>query len=284
MSKKDGLRIVDMCIYIDENIYKDNYDELKIFDYLKTIAQSLALHKKYFKNIQDYEPFSLYVATRIFLRLINKRQFLPDNDKHKLEKVKSVLNLMKKLLYPCKVEYQNSAYNDVIKEEFEDTRDLYNQVKSDLIHDVMRTQQGVLTVDINIYLRQLKKCIWNVIDTTPYCNDFVIKSNLYMSILLSFLRSITISNKNKVRISTSYVRSNSKIYEEMLNSIYKIEQETAPVLWHLDKNFLDYVRILLIRVQEQIIYDIQELQHYQIPSEDFITEILMQPLKEIEND
>lgn len=284
MSKKDGLRIVDMCIYIDENIYKDNYDEVKIFDYLKTIAQSLALHKKYFKNIQDYEPFSLYVATRIFLRLTNKRQFLPDGDKHKLEKIKSVLNLMKKLLYPCKVEYQNSAYNDVIKERFGDTRDLYNQVKSDLIHDVMKTQQGVLTVDINIYLRQLKKCIWNVIDATPYCNDFVIKSNLYMSILLSFLRSLTISNKNKVRISTSYVRSNSKIYEEMLNSIYKIEQETAPVLWHLDKDFLDYVRILLIRVQEQIIYDIQELQHYQIPSEDFITEILMQPLKEIEND
>jgi len=282
-NKKDGLRIVDMCKYIDEHIYTDDYDEVKIFDYLKTTIQSIALHKKYFHHLQDYEPFSVYMATRIFLRLVNKKQFLPDNDPHKLAKVKSVLNMIKKLFYPCKVEYQNSAYNLVIKAEFDDTSDLYTHLQNELVETVINTQQTLLKVDVEEYLRQIKRIIWEIINSTPY-TDKVIKNNLYVSVLISFLRSITLSNKNKKRISSNYFYNNARLYEETLNEIYKTEQDNAPVVWNLDVGFIPYIKILLLRVQEKIIQDIQELRNYQIPNEDFITEVLMEPLKEINND
>ena len=92
------------------------------------------------------------------------------------------------------------------------------------------------------------------------------------------------SKKNKLRLSSDYMRANARLYNNTLTEIYKIEQETAPVLWHLEKDFISYVRILYLRVKEQITKDIQELSQLNIPSDDFIEELLMQPVKEKSND
>lgn len=281
--KKDKLRIVDMCIYIDKHIYTDNYDEDLIFKYLKTITKSLAIHKNYFNNIQDYDPFSVIAATRVFLRLINKKQFLPDGDPNKLEKVKSVLNLIKSILYPCKVDYQQLAYNDVIKENFENTKSIYEKIKQELTQEVIDSTRPLLEVEVQQYLRRIKSVVWQVVEETPFKNKKD-KYELYTSLLLSLLRALTPSKNNAMRIKLNQDKGMKCYYDVILNKVYEEELQSAPVSWNLDGSITGYIKILLIRVREKIIQDIKELTHYQICGEDFITNVLMYPLKEYKDD
>ena len=92
MKRKLPVRPVDMCIYIDEHAYEPNHDVEKIFNYLESLFYVLSMRKKFFNKESDYKEFSLYAATSAYLRLTNKKQFLPDGDPKKIEKIKSILN------------------------------------------------------------------------------------------------------------------------------------------------------------------------------------------------
>lgn len=148
----DRLKITDMCKYIDANIYKETFDEELIFKYLTTIIKSLALHKGFFKNIQDYEPYSLMTATRLYLRLTDKRQFLPNDNPNKLDKVKSVLNMIKSLLYPCKIDFQKQFYAENTKSINRQTPET-NGVDTFIITEVQCTNRPILESEINNYLK-----------------------------------------------------------------------------------------------------------------------------------
>lgn len=128
--KKFKVRPVDMCIYIDENIYKPDHDVQKIFEYLQCLFYSLSMKKRYFNTEYDYEQYSLYGATQVYLRLTNDKQFLEDEDK-KLPRVKSVLNYIKNVLYPFKVNYQKDTFNEVYKEEYLGA-EINDQIKDDI--------------------------------------------------------------------------------------------------------------------------------------------------------
>ena len=43
MNSQNGKRIVDLCIYVDENAYKQDHDKEKIFDALYRIVYSLSM-------------------------------------------------------------------------------------------------------------------------------------------------------------------------------------------------------------------------------------------------
>lgn len=43
INSQNGKRIVDLCIYIDENVYKENHDKEKIFDALYRIVYALSV-------------------------------------------------------------------------------------------------------------------------------------------------------------------------------------------------------------------------------------------------
>lgn len=62
-----------MCIYIDENIYKEDKDEEKIFQYLFHIFFMLSHKNNLFQNTQDYEDFALYAASCTMMRYKNPR-------------------------------------------------------------------------------------------------------------------------------------------------------------------------------------------------------------------
>ena len=114
--KKDPkVKYTDMCIYIDEHIYSGNFDEEKVYKYLYLIISMLAHKGKYFYRAEDYENFSLYMATHIYKRLTNPKQFQVDeNGKPKLEKIKSILNYIKKIINPIRINYQQEFYDQSI--------------------------------------------------------------------------------------------------------------------------------------------------------------------------
>ena len=98
-------RIVDLCIYVDKNLYNPEADKEKLFDSIYRIVYSLALKQKIFQKWEDYEPFALFATSRLFHRAQNPKQFLPENHPKKMKKIKSILNFVKKIMYPLQVDY-----------------------------------------------------------------------------------------------------------------------------------------------------------------------------------
>ena len=73
--KKPNIKYTDMCIYIDNHIYTDDCDDVKVFEYIFHIITMLSHQASYFKSTADYEDFALQGASRVFMRLKNPKQF-----------------------------------------------------------------------------------------------------------------------------------------------------------------------------------------------------------------
>lgn len=102
--KPADVTYTDMCIYVDENVYRDDLTEIEqeqIYIYIYHICYMLACKGKYFKTFEDYDNFALYTAAKLYARLIDARQF---EDPPKLNKIKSILNYAKNTLYGMKVD------------------------------------------------------------------------------------------------------------------------------------------------------------------------------------
>ena len=65
----------DMCIYIDNNIYTDNYDVNTVYEYLYHIIFMLAKQSQLFNKHKYYDSFAIFGASRVYFRLTNKKQF-----------------------------------------------------------------------------------------------------------------------------------------------------------------------------------------------------------------
>ena len=275
-------RAVDMCIYIDENIYKENHNQDLIFGYIQWLFYSLSIKKKYFKVFSDYDNYALYAATQTYLRLTDKRQFLPESDPRRMNKIKSVLNFIKRIMYPLKVNYQKSTFNDVIKvdESVEyNGLDIYSSVRSDLTADIFRQNLPFLGVEIESYLNTLQRAIKNVIKQTPYRKDKTMVHRLYVSCLITFLNSITLSKNNYNKLfEDGRIKKVSELY---IDNIYAEEIANALTCWRLPDNFKPYINVLLARIKQNVASDIKSLIHDYEPSENIIQDILMTPISEM---
>lgn len=65
-----------------------------------------------------------------------------------------------------------------------------------------------------------------------------------------------------------------------MTDIMQEESKTAPIVYDLDKKYLDYVAFLLQKIKSRIIKDIQELSDAYVLSSDMIEDILMSNLSE----
>ena len=115
------MKITDMCKFVDENferLIKEPDRELEdtIVKYLFFIIESLAKTLRYFNNSEDYEDFSLFLTSEMFLimrKRIERAGEVTSNGKV-IEPIKSCLNYIKMILYPYKVQYQQGNYSDVL--------------------------------------------------------------------------------------------------------------------------------------------------------------------------
>ena len=80
--KSEKIKYTDMCIYIDNNINKPDADVDKIYDYLVKLSYMLAHKRWFFKCKTEYDDFATYFASVVYMRMTNKRQFLPETDKN----------------------------------------------------------------------------------------------------------------------------------------------------------------------------------------------------------
>lgn len=248
--KPENVRYVDMCIWCDENAYTENCDNEKLYQYLYFIAIMLAHKAKYFNKVKDYEDFALYMASQTYYRLKNPKQYqIDDNGNPKMTKLKSVLNYMKSTLYPRKVDFQQQNYAQT-QISIDDT-DYYSEYSFlDRLED---TIDELTLVEFEACLQDTVHTIKYFLNRIPYRKGTAEWQNIYMSCLLTFLDSITLSN-NDIRRIKNYSRNTSNKYFALIND-YK-EQSDCVTLFHLDEKYRDYILILVREIKRIIANDL----------------------------
>lgn len=245
--RPSNLTITEMCIYIDHHVYDVEIDENLIFEYLFHIINSLALKRKLFNNHQYYENFAVYAATKVFLRLLNKKQFQYDeNGNPKLPKVKSVLNLIKKILYPLKVDFEQSEYYQIHKPDSEDllfTDYTFNNLLYKSMDDSSKR-------DFNSVLNDIDNICREFLTHIPYKKHSVEWLNIYTSVMLTLCKQLTFNKKMKKYIS--HLNESGRLTENHLTETYNKLQEQSVILFHLDDSFYEYI-LLLVKELKQIL-------------------------------
>ena len=264
-----------MCIWVDANAYKEGVDKEKLFDSLYRIVYALALKQKIFHRYDDYQPFALEVACKLYQRIINPKQFLPDDNPRKMKKIKSILNFVKRIMYPMQVEYQKSNFGQQFIPEMDEAT--IRNIREELTIKSRSQGHSLLHVEFENYLNKICHTVKSFLSTTPYCYDEVMTHNLYISILLSLLNQMTLSRNNKNRLKQRMKKGYG--VEAYINSIYDEEQKDSIMLFHIDPKMYNYVAILVARVRKLIIKDMRDLIGYSEPSDAVIQSILTSPLE-----
>ena len=72
-TKPKDMRFVDMVIWVDKNMYKDDCDDEKLYEYLYLIISMLASKKKLMNTWSDYMDFYMWAASRVYMRIKSKK-------------------------------------------------------------------------------------------------------------------------------------------------------------------------------------------------------------------
>ena len=147
--KIENLKIVDMCQYVDENVYRENLTEDEknlIFKYLYFIVYSIskAHNILYYEN--DYDNFSMYLAEWLYFRLVSNEQNLPP--------IESVKNYVVAVLNKRKIRWQQSekyktVFDDYLTEDDNKKTTLdVNAYMSKLRDEVDSTNTVILSNDV----------------------------------------------------------------------------------------------------------------------------------------
>lgn len=258
---KPKIRYVDMAIWIDENVYLSQCDDNKLFEYLYHLVYMLSVKSKYFNSCELYDSFAIYVATDVYFRLKNKKQFeFNDDGQPKLAKIKSVLNYIKQILGFRRISFQQTEYAQCITpEEKEIPYSNFNYVLQQSCDDLRY-------VEFDVYLDDIAKTIKWAIKDIPYKKDIATWNNIYLSCLLTYLDQITISNKDMRRLKGT--EKDGQYDDNTLFKIYKEQTELKPILYHLDNSFSDYIKILVKEIKDEISLDLTSILYEDIYNSD----------------
>ena len=252
----------DMCIYIDDHIYTDNYNEELVFEYLYHIILMLALKAKLFNRNCYYDGFAIFAASRVFFRLTNKKQFqLNDSGEPVMKRIKSVLNYIKSTLYYLKVDYEQQEYaQSVISEETDCTYNYDNVVRNSI--------KDLSLVEFELTMNDIAKTCKMFLKTIPYKQTSAEWMNIYTSVLLTFMNSITLRNKSYRRIE--HLSSTHRLKDSHLQDMFLTEKYEKPVLFHLDDSMSDYITVLTRQLRKIVAKDLSSIIHTSVSDEIFI--------------
>lgn len=272
-NKPGNITYVEMAIYFDKHIKKEDRDDNILYQYLYHLVYMLASKARYFHNFEDYDHFALYAATKIYMRCINQET---------TEKpIKSILNYIKAVIYPLKVDYQKEMYDEVINPDV-DERINGERLKDNLQAPIQADYQRGLMEEIHYQINRLPEYIANVIKESPYKNDKLMCRRLYLSVLLSFINGVTLSNAGVEKIKRRELRD-----LDTDNTTFKMlekEKGLSTILWRLDESLFNYIEMLTNKVRKKFGRDLIELKQSFVLPESEINAIMMSAYNTDTND
>lgn len=257
--KPSDLKYTDMAIWIDKNAYEKDCDDAILFEYLYHIMKMLAVQGKFFNTSQDYEDYAVYSATHIFMRYKDKRQF-DDEKPHTLAKIKSALNYTKKLASPLRARYIAENNKNELSGMVEDF--VYNSLRNVILSSVDELNVS----HFKLYMNDITTTIKNFLSQIPYRKNTAEWLNIYMSVLLTFLNSITLSKKNESNLR-KMENVKGTFVQEYVSKLYDEARNEPVILFHLDETFRNYVSVLANEVRHIVYADLSEMLHTYVPSD-----------------
>ena len=264
------VKFTDMCIYIDENIYKDTFDEQKCYEYMYHIFYTLAVKDRFFNSAEDYDKYSLFAATRLYLRYRKKH----------LAVIKSVLNYAKKILYPTRVEYQDQSFNQIFNpvDDKEVTEHLQNKLHSAAVSQ----NDNLMRVEFRYYLKKIPRTIKAFLSESPYTTVPNVFHNIYLSCLLSILNSFTMSRDNIKRLNNKLSRGLPT--DNLIEKIYNEERQSSIILYNLPQNMYNYISTLVNKIYNLLRKDLVYILGSYEPSDAIVQSILSSPVEDPRED
>lgn len=264
---KPKMKYSEMAMYVDEHIYdlenqSPEIDE-QMFICIYHIIYMLAHKGKYFNSYQYYDDFAAYLASTVFVRLKSPKQF---GDNPELKKIKSVLNYIKTVIYPGKVNFEKEFYCQTVVTVDEDDG-VYNADYS-LADKITRTIEAANVVDFENYLDDIVASIKSFLVNIPYISCRPEWNNIYVSCLLSFLNSVTLRKG-----SVAKLKSNPDKHD-LVDKLYLEEGRDSTILYHLPENMRDYITILTRQIKHIVAKDLSDTIHKHVMSEDSIKDII----------
>lgn len=252
-NKPSDVSYTDMCIYIDDVIYSDNFDENKVFEYLYHLCLMLATKAKFFTRNCYYDGFAIFAASRVYMRLTNRKQFDLDAEGNpKMKRIKSVLNYIKGTLYFLKVDYEQQEYAQSMCAEADDEPLDYSSVVRDSV-------QGLQLVEFEMTMRDVGKTCKLFLQCLPYRRTSAEWLNIYVSVMLTFMNSITLRNADKRRIE--HLQSTARLKDSHVEEMFLNERYEKPVLFHLPASMADYVTVLARQLRMLVSKDLSSIIH-----------------------
>lgn len=239
-----------MAVYFDNHIYDDpeERDDTLLYQYLYHIIYMLACRKKFFTKFTDYDQFSLFMATRIYLRITNPRH----QEEH--GRIKSILNYCKALVNRTKVDYQREMFNEIIGTNMKGRIDgSGDRLRNDIEESLQSTHcnESCIDEEILVAITNIPTIIKDVMSETPYPKGTELYHRIYMSVYISLLNSITLSNPALRRISGGRRETNTRLYSA--------EMEHCVTLWRLDDTYYNMIQMLVVKTRKRICGNISEI-------------------------
>lgn len=246
---------VAMCKYFDEHIYDADRDDNLLYQYLYHICYMLACKARYFKDMDEYDDFALYISSKLYMKYpiptesnVRDGKIMIEDDKRLI----SILNYTKSVLYPMKVNYQREFYAQVFMyENVGDGDKIIEEMKVSIQKDYADELEESVIESLHFVPNIIKKTI----NETPYKNDKLMCKRLYMSCLLSIVNGMTLSNSTKNKIAK---RSDINEREELFIKSLQQERQKQIILWHLDETLKDYIRMLVNKIRKDLYRDITQ--------------------------
>lgn len=258
-NRPPDITYTQMAMDFDKTFYTEARDDTKLFQYMYHLVYMLACKKNFFVKWADYDQFALYVATRMYIRFLRQEKLG--------NRYKSVLNYLKSVIKHEKKSYQNETYKEVINPIVNHEAAVAAVgIKVNLQEAIQADYNDGLDVDIMLDLQELPILIQEQLDKLPFKTDKLLTHRLYISCLLTFLSNITLDNKTLSKVEEL------KPYK-IVECLAKYKKEPS-ILWHLDKSYDSYVKLILNKVRVEMAKRINDDKlQYQLP-DDVIDSIL----------
>ena len=241
-NKPEDVTFTQMAIWIDDHVYTDDIDEAQLYEYLYHLSNMLAGQNSYFKTALEYDHFSLYCASRLFQRLFNTRQYeLDSNNQPKMKQIKSILNYIKKVIYPYKVDFE-------LEFKLENKNlDVINIGSFNLGSHMVETATLFDRVEFSLALDSVAQIVKSHLKKIPKRKDSSEWQNIYLSCMLTLLDSITLS-----RGMISKYESLKLHKDDYLDSCYVELRYKDPILYHLPEGMKNYIYVLVNELRHVI--------------------------------
>ena len=262
--KPAGVSYTQMAIYIDQHIYSDTKDEEKLYIYMYHLAIMLATKSAYYSTAEQYDQFGLFCATRLYLRYTNPKQFqMNDDGSPKMKRIKSVLNYIKRVIYPYKVDFElefNIENKDV---------DIIQLGGFDL-GELMVEQTSLFdTMSYSYTLGEISSIVKAHLRKIPHKQHSAEWMNIYLSCMLTLLSSMTLSN-HQIR---EFKKLKIPKYE-LLERLYAQLRYEEPILFHLDPSMSTYIKVLVTELRHVIAAELSWKGDFYISAEESMKNLI----------